>query len=84
MTSNGWDGSGGHRYRSEMSVEEATKAALARNREWAQQPEVIEQKALRAEGERRRAQMAAKRKDQEALLIGPPNPFKPHRRGSER
>lgn len=78
MSGKGWDGSGGHQYRPGISIEEATKAALARNREWAQRPEVIEQAALRAEGERLQAQAKGKRADDG--LIGPPNPFKANRR----
>lgn len=75
----GWDGSGGHQYRPDISTEEATKASLARNREWAQRPEVIEQSALRTERARLRALAEAKRKQKAAGLIGPPNPFKAHR-----
>lgn len=76
----GWDGKGGHRHEDGLSIEEATKAALERNQEWARRPDVIERKQLAAERVRLRLAEEAGRRQKASDLIGPHNPFKAHRR----
>jgi len=80
MARSGWNGTGGHRYGEGLSLEEATAADRARRARIAAAPETVERLGLVAEGERLRLAQALKARRPHEGLIGPPNPYKPHRK----
>ncbi len=61
-------------------MEEYTRQEVARRREWEERPENVEARA-RAVVDRERAERTRVGKDGKPGLIGPPNPYKPHRKG---
>lgn len=68
-----------HHSSAEMSFEEAVQRDLENRRLWAAQPANVEYtEAIRWRDEQRRR--SKPRKGGKPELIGPPNPYKPHRK----
>lgn len=80
MARSGWNGTGGHRYGEGLSLEEATAIDRARRARIAAAPETVERQGLIAEGERLRQARERNARRQNEGLIGPPNPYRPHRK----
>ncbi len=62
-----------------LSLEQATREELKRRAEYEQRPDVVEAKRQAALS-RERMERLTVGKDGKPRLIGPPNPYKPHRK----